>query len=292
VAFEVFGFFLSLIVAFLAYPWIAKIILNFFEVPRSFANAISFFVIWLVAGLIYPQIARLIYRKIPARYTLHTLNKYLGFMPAILDAIVLLSVVLSLLVSLPLPTSVKNLVFKSTLGKPLVSLAARVDQQAAAIFSPAIRDSLAFLTVNPKSSDSVKLGFKTSEGVVDEEGETEMFRLTNEERVKRGLKILTFDPKLRDVARAHAEDMLKRGYFSHFTPENKSPADRAKAANIEYLAIGENLAFAPVVSYAHEGLMNSPGHRANILDVEFGRLGIGVIDSGIYGKMFVEVFAD
>ncbi|MFH0928722.1 MAG: CvpA family protein [bacterium] len=292
VALEVLGFFISLIIAFLAYPWVAKILLSFFEIPRSFANAVSFFVLWLIAGLIYPQFARLVYRKIPARYAFHSINKYLGFLPAMLDALVLLSIVLSLLVSLPLPTSVKNLVFKSTLGRPLVTLATRVDQQAASIFSPAIRDSLAFLTINPKSSESVNLGFSTSEGIVDEEGETELFRLTNEERVNRGLKILTFDPKLREVARRHAEDMLKRGYFSHFTPEGQSPADRVKMALIQYIAVGENLAFAPVVSYAHEGLMNSPGHRANILDVEFGRLGIGVIDSGIYGKMFVEVFAD
>ena len=54
----------------------------------------------------------------------------------------------------------------------------------------------------------------------------------------------------------------------------------------------ENLALAPNVDIAHKGLMNSPGHRANILSPSFGRVGIGVIDGGGYGKMFAQEFAD
>ena len=57
-------------------------------------------------------------------------------------------------------------------------------------------------------------------------------------------------------------------------------------------AAGENLALAPTTEFAHEGLMNSPGHRANILNGQFRRVGIGVLDGGIYGKMFVQEFTD
>jgi len=46
------------------------------------------------------------------------------------------------------------------------------------------------------------------------------------------------------------------------------------------------------LSTAHNGLMNSEGHRANILEPEFRKIGIGVIDNGVYGKMFVQVFTD
>ncbi|KKR88441.1 MAG: SCP-like protein extracellular [Candidatus Gottesmanbacteria bacterium GW2011_GWA2_41_12] len=65
-----------------------------------------------------------------------------------------------------------------------------------------------------------------------------------------------------------------------------------KNAGIFYTEAGENLAFAPNVNIAHAGLMNSPGHRANILSPDFGKVGIGVIDGGIYGEMFVQKFTD
>jgi uncharacterized protein YkwD len=63
-------------------------------------------------------------------------------------------------------------------------------------------------------------------------------------------------------------------------------------ARINYSAAGENLALAPTTEFAHDGLMNSPGHRANILNGQFRRVGIGVMDGGIYGKMFVQEFTN
>ena len=63
-------------------------------------------------------------------------------------------------------------------------------------------------------------------------------------------------------------------------------------AGVEFFIVGENLAFAPTLEIAHDGLMQSPGHRKNILEEEFERVGIGVIDGGSYGRMFVQVFAD
>jgi uncharacterized protein YkwD len=52
------------------------------------------------------------------------------------------------------------------------------------------------------------------------------------------------------------------------------------------------LAYAASVDLAHNGLMRSPGHRANILSADFGQVGIGVIDGGIYGKMFTQEFTN
>lgn len=62
-------------------------------------------------------------------------------------------------------------------------------------------------------------------------------------------------------------------------------------AGIGFDVAGENLAFAPSVEVAHEGLMNSPGHRENILSPDFCRVGIGVQNSGVYGRMFSQEFA-
>ncbi len=75
------------------------------------------------------------------------------------------------------------------------------------------------------------------------------------------------------MARAHADDMFRRGYFSHDTPEGVDPFQRMKQAGIVFGLAGENLALAPTLDIAHNGLMNSPGHRANILKPHSGRWG-------------------
>jgi uncharacterized protein YkwD len=72
---------------------------------------------------------------------------------------------------------------------------------------------------------------------------------------------------------------------------NGSPFDRLARAGIAYAASGENLAYAPSVELAHQGLMASPGHRANMLEPAYSRVGIGVQNAGLYGRMFTEEFA-
>ncbi len=66
--------------------------------------------------------------------------------------------------------------------------------------------------------------------------------------------------------------------------------DRMREANVRFVDAGENLALAPTVQVAHRGLMNSPGHRANILYPQFGRVGIGIMDGGIRGLMISQEF--
>jgi uncharacterized protein YkwD len=65
-----------------------------------------------------------------------------------------------------------------------------------------------------------------------------------------------------------------------------------RTGSVRFSAAGENLALAPTIQIAHDGLMNSPGHRANILNARYRRVGLGVADGGMHGKMFVQNFAD
>ena len=117
-----------------------------------------------------------------------------------------------------------------------------------------------------------------------------MLILVNKERAAKGLKPVKADEELAKVARKHSMDMFVRGYFSHYTPEGKNPFDRMKKDNIVFLTAGENLALSQTLDMAHDGLMKSPGHRANILHPTFGRLGIGILDGGIYGLMITQNF--
>ena len=119
--------------------------------------------------------------------------------------------------------------------------------------------------------------------------EREMLDAINEERRARGLEPLAWCGSCAEVARAHSKDMYRGGYFSHVDLDGDDPFDRMKAARIRYGAAGENLALAPSVPEAHEGLMESPDHRENILRAEFQEVGIGIYE-GPFGLMCTQVF--
>jgi len=126
----------------------------------------------------------------------------------------------------------------------------------------------------------------------DAQAEKEMLELINAERSTAGLNELALDPEISEVARLHSEDMWRRQYFAHENPDDESPIERMSEGDIDFEFAGENLALARTVLRAHRGLMESPGHRENILDPGFRRVGIGVVDGGMYGKMFTQNFAD
>jgi uncharacterized protein YkwD len=127
--------------------------------------------------------------------------------------------------------------------------------------------------------------------------EKKVFELVNSERVKKKLPILIWDDRLAAVARSHSEDMGKREYMAHVSPDGKSPVDRVKAKGIDYTFVSENLfqnnlydrtlrTGARIIYYWNTedeiastsvaGWMNSPGHRANILSAKPVTSGIGV----------------
>ena len=82
--------------------------------------------------------------------------------------------------------------------------------------------------------------------------------------------------------------MYRDGFFAHGSPRSGNVATRVEGAGIAYRVLGENLALAPTLPGAHEGLMNSPGHRANILG-SYSSVGIGAV-RGPLGLVIVQVF--
>ena len=105
----------------------------------------------------------------------------------------------------------------------------------------------------------------------------QLFDLTNADRVKHGFSILKQSDQVAETARKHSTDMAQNHYFDHENLQGQSPFDRMTADGLSFTQAGENLAYGqPSAIFAHEGLMNSPGHRKNILHKEFTYLGIGV----------------
>lgn len=120
--------------------------------------------------------------------------------------------------------------------------------------------------------------------------EQQMINLVNKERAANGLKPLQVDMQLVKLARMKSQDMIDKNYFSHTSPTYGSPFDMMKNNGVSYRAAGENLAGASAVTTAHTNLMNSDGHRKNILNSSFTHIGIGIVNGGPYGKMYTQLF--
>lgn len=105
-----------------------------------------------------------------------------------------------------------------------------------------------------------------------------MIELMNESRVAEGLPPFKYDKGLTEQARMHSQDMVDHQYFSHTGSDGSSPEMRMKAAGyVQEHFYAENLAYGQYSSiYAHEGLMNSLGHRENILNKDLTNAGVGV----------------
>lgn len=119
--------------------------------------------------------------------------------------------------------------------------------------------------------------------------ENEVIRLVNEIRVKNGLNTLTADWELSRVARYKSQDMKDNNYFSHTSPVYGSPFDMIKNFGISYRSAAENIAKGQKTPQAvMNGWMNSSGHRANILNSSYKKIGVGYVASGNYWtQMFI-----
>jgi uncharacterized YkwD family protein len=117
--------------------------------------------------------------------------------------------------------------------------------------------------------------------------EQKMVDLVNQERTKAGVAPLKVDAELSRVARIKSQDMKDNNYFSHTSPTYGSPFDMMKSFGIKYRTAGENIAKHGSVESAHVGLMNSEGHRKNILNPNFTHIGIGIVDGRYYTQMFI-----
>lgn len=109
------------------------------------------------------------------------------------------------------------------------------------------------------------------------DAEERLLILLNRDRAAAGLPALAADPAAAAVARAHSQDMRDNGFVGHVSPTTGTAADRAAAAGIRSGVILENIARAYGPAEADNGLMNSPGHRANALSRSATHVGIGVV---------------
>jgi hypothetical protein len=125
--------------------------------------------------------------------------------------------------------------------------------------------------------------------------EWRMLKLLNKDRKRHGFRKVKMQEDLREVARSHSLDMAQKDYFAHENIKAQSPSDRLKLAGVTEVVSGENLAkiggYPNPTQFAEKGLMDSPGHRANILNKNYNAVGIGVIQSKNRVYYFTQNFA-
>lgn len=292
------AFALALALAFLLFRPLGGFLHGIFEVPFGLASFGSFLITLVLihtaaAARLQPWIRRgslaLEQRVSPDTF------RAAGAVPAVGTALVLAVLVLSALVAMP-QAGYRSAVLSSTLGSELTAPAGFLQPQLQQLLEPAAEDQVGAPLPGLSSDENAFYQMHFPAGIepeLDVHAEARMLDLLNRSRTEAGLSKVYMDPTLQSVARSHSLDMYQRSYFSHLTPDRKSPFDRLKEAQIHYVTAGENIAYAPDVSQAQDSLMKSPDHRANILNPEFRCVGIGVYrgPSG-YEEMFTQDFAD
>jgi uncharacterized protein YkwD len=280
----------SLVFSFYNYGYVAAFLSKHFPSLSVWTSPLAFLLCYIFIRIILSLLAGVLLRSMTASTHENIVNRSLGILPGLVNGLLYAAIISALLLALPVFDGLSAKTRNSALANELTPHVEWAEEKIAPVLDSAINRSINNLTVSPHTEKEVKLPFTVKDPEIREDLEARMLLLVNEERRKEGLDTLKADPEMREVARAHSRDMFARGYFSHITPEGKTPADRARAKDVSFLIAGENLALAQTLRIAHNGLMNSPGHKANILHTAYGRVGIGVLQGGRYGLMITQNF--
>lgn len=289
---ELAGLGLALFIGLRFYPQVSSLLVEWTPLPYGLAKPAGFLLLWAISDSLYGILIRRLGNPRFWQAGRSPIGRVLGVWPGLARGLLVSAVLLSVAATIPFDERMQAALRESRFSQQLQPRAAQLDRQLGEVFGDAAQETIGLLTVRPQSDERVSLRFSVADPAFDLAAEAIMLNLVNRERLEHGLGPLRPDPTLREIARSHSRDMLQRGYFAHVGLDGDTPVDRMRFGGARFQAAGENLALAPTVELAHNGLMNSPGHRANILNGSFGRVGIGIADGGLHGKMVTQTFAD
>jgi len=287
---DLFGWMGSVALAFFMYVPFA----GFFDTHTPsigvWSTPLAFIIILVSSRIILDSLAHRFLLKIPEGMHKNLVNRLLGILPGVINGFLWAVMLSSLLLLMPVSSNASENGRASKLSDWAIAKVSWLEDQLSPVFSEL------FNRIVPKPSaaigeqESIRLPFTVEDPKPRADLEAEMLVMVNIERKKHGLNPLKADPAIAVAARKHSVDMFARGYFSHITPEEINPFQRIRREKVIFITAGENLALAQTLAIAYAGLMNSPGHKANILRPAFGRLGIGIVDGGVYGLMITQNF--
>lgn len=294
---EGIGFLLSLLVAILGYQWTAGLLGSVLPLPVFVWHAVAFILLAIVTEAIYQIMSLTLLRFLSQiagelSSSLIRFDRIAGSIMGALGGIVIVTFFLMLLMALPVSKILKDAISTSVFGSRIVAVSQSIEYRLAQLWGDDMRESLTFWTLPSMGDEVIQLGFTASNPLSIPQAEEEMVRIVNERRRDAGLSPLQSDLLLQRVARDHGRDMLEKGYFSHTGHDGRTPFDRMKDAGVVFVTAGENLALSANAALAMQGLMDSPGHRANILSPLFTKVGIAALDAGAYGIVFTQEFSN
>lgn len=280
----------SLAAAIHFYPYAENIFNRYVTLNSMWSRPLGFISVFILSRLLLSILVNVFLKVVSPSVHFSSANKILGVIPGVVNGLIYAAIFSALFLAIPISPTLSENTRKSRYASKLALQVEWLEEKLSPVFNDAVNQSFNKITIEPGSKETVDLKFTVADPRVRPELEAQMLTLINAERMKLKLRALVHDEAMVPVARAHSIDMFGRGYFSHQTPEGLTPADRVKNAKVRYLIMGENLALGQTLSICHRGLMNSPGHRANILSPKYNRVGIGIVDGGVHGLMITQEF--
>lgn len=292
---------LGVVIAFGAaaalYAPVSRLITKHYGTFRGSSDVLAFLGILTIGFITYYAalgVVLQLYEKEMVRMRAVRYDRELGIVSGFLLGLIIALTIVALVMTFPGASGLQRAIEQSRFGAALARSAESVTPVIERQLGRPVDELIAFLT--PESQkDKNSIGLPDVSGqelTIDIEAERTMLNLINKERAARDEPALVVDPALQEIARQHSREMWVRRYFAHESPASGSPFDRMNENQITFMTAGENIALAPNVYVAHTGLMNSPGHRANILDSSFGKVGIGIVSANGYGAMFTQDFTN
>lgn len=282
----------SLLLALTLYEQPAQLAGQQTGIALALVRPVVFLVLWIGSDIVLQGLTFALLRRSVLAGTGGTVNTVLGLFPGAAKGLLLAALWLTLALVLPVPDAVKSEARAGSLAAPLAEAGSGLSRQFSTIFGDAALDTIGRFSLRPAGHERIQLPFRVAQPRTDPTAEEQMLALVNVERKRVGLRPLVMDSRLRQIARQHSAEMFQDGYFGHQDQAGGTAADRAREDGVRAQLVGENIALAPNLEAAHRGLMESEGHRENILSPSYGRVGIGVLDGGLRGKMFTQDFAD
>jgi uncharacterized protein YkwD/uncharacterized membrane protein required for colicin V production len=291
---DLIAFGLSLVVAARLSATVANPLIDW-GLPEELAAGAAFMIVAVVSLAVIGLAARVLLAPLgalSASTPLGWVNGVLGLLPGAVRGLAIAALVVLVVSALPPEFGLREPLAASRLAAPIAETGRK-----------ALDTGLAWAGVDPRSlgipyqtqaavsGDLPFSGITANELENDRAAEQTLLELLNQERARAGLSSLQADAALAEIGRAHGREMFALGFLSHVSPTTGSAADRLAAAGLNYPLSAENIALAPTAELAHEGLMNSPAYRANVLNPGFTRVGIAALRSAEHGLMVTQEFA-
>lgn len=175
---------------------------------------------------------------------------------------------------------------ETTYNAPVVTQATELKQETQKV-QPTVNNA------QPQENKAATTAIESAPAPSSVSYEERVAQLVNIERQKNGLQPLTFDKSISNVARLKSKDMADNNYFAHQSPRYGSAGDMLRNNGINWSAWGENIASGQRTPEAVvSAWMNSPGHRANILSTNFGKIGIGYVTNANGTPYWTQMFTN